>query len=166
MSEDKSEGKAQVKEEVSPKRKPIKKFFKTFVDVKKWSSFDEVSANTKNTWGLFKRLFSRGGGEKRQETYEEAIARLSLNPEEVVARKNNFLYSTMIYAFFALGFFSYLVYLLLNARFLAASLTIVLVALMLVAAYREHFWYMQMSKKKLGCSFKEWLDFVLRRNVK
>jgi len=147
------------------KRKPIKKFFKSFVDVKKWSSYDEVSANTKNTWGLFRRLFSRATGEVRRETYEEAIVRLGLNEEQAIARKNNFLYSSLVYAAFALGFLIYFIYSLIHLRLLAAGLTIMLIVLMSLAAYREHFWYMQMQKKKLGCDFHEWLAFILRRQV-
>ena len=78
---------------VTQKRKPIKMLFKSFVDVKRWSSYDEVSANTKNTLSLFRRLLSRGTNETRHETYEEAIVRLGLNETQVVTRKNNFLYS-------------------------------------------------------------------------
>jgi intracellular multiplication protein IcmV len=171
MSEAKSEDKSEVKSEAKPevtsaetkKRRPIKRFFKSFVDVKTWVSYDEVAANAKNTIGLFRRLTSRGTEEVRHETYEEALVRMNLTPEQVVARKNNFLYSAMIYGAFALGFFLYFSYLLINLHILASFLALIPTVLMLLTAYREHFWYMQMQKKKLGCSFHEWLDFVLGR---
>ena len=57
----------------------VKKFFKSFVDVKKWSSYDDVSANTKTTIGLYRRFFSRSAEPIRQETYEQSVARLNLN---------------------------------------------------------------------------------------
>lgn len=154
---------AAVKQEVVvQKSRPIKKFFKSFVDVKKWSSYDEVSGNAKTTWSLFRRLLHRNDN-VRQETYEEAIDRLGLGQEQLAARKDNFLYSFMIYGFFSFIFFIYFVYLLFNTRLLAAFLVLILMSLMALAAYREHFWYMQMQKKKLGCTFQDWLDFILRR---
>ena len=155
----------EIEKVVTQKRKPIKKFFKSFVDVKRWSSYDEVSANTKNTWSLFRKLVSRGTNETRHETYEEAIVRLGLNETQVVTRKNNFLYSFLVYAAFALGFFIYFIYLLVHLRLLAAGLSIILIVLMSLAAYREHFWYMQMKKKKLGCNFHDWLAFILGRSM-
>ncbi len=149
---------------VNPQKKgPVKKFFKSFVDVKKWVSYDELKSNTKNTWGLFRRLFFSKRQEARRETYEEAIVRLELTPEQIVSRKNSFLYAAIIYGIFAIGFLCYLIYLLNQARFMAAILMLVLTSLMFLATYREHFWYMQMHKKKLGCNFSEWLAFVLRR---
>ena len=81
---------------VTKKRGPVKKFFKSFVDVKKWSSYDEVVSNTKTTWGLFRRLTSHGSQAVRHETYEEAIVRLGLTEEQIVKRKNNFLYSSIV----------------------------------------------------------------------
>jgi len=175
MSEAKSEVKLETKSEAksleiqknanTKKNKPIKKFFKSFVDVKKWSSYDEVSANAKTTWGLFRRLTSRGTKEIRQETYEEAIVRMGLTSEQIVTREKNFLYSAMVYGVFAIGFFLYFIYLLIHIKLVSAGLTLILVALMSLTTYREHFWYMQMHKKKLGCNFSEWLDFVLRRKA-
>ena len=157
--------KAEKKEVVVKKKGPAKKFFKSFVDVKKWSSYDEVSSNTKTAWGLFRRLSNRNK-DVRKETYEDAISRMGLSEEQIHQRKKNFLLSALVYAVFALGFFVYLVYLLINVKLLAASLTLLLVVLMSLATYREHFWYMQMHKRKLGCTFEDWLAFILRRPLK
>lgn len=148
----------------APKRKPVRKFLKTFVDVKKWTSYDEVSSNVKNTASLFRRLIYTKPTEIRQETYEEAIVRLGLTAEQVVVRKNNFLHSALVYALFVVGFFAYFVYMAINFKILAACFSLLLMVLMTLATYREHFWYMQMQKKRLGCNFRDWLAFVLRRS--
>jgi len=154
------------KKVVSQKRKPIRKFFKSFVNVKAWVSYDEIKSNTKNTWSLFQRLIYRGPKEGvRQETYEEAVIRLGLTPEQLLSRKRNFLYSALLYEAFAVAFFIYFIYLLVNLKIIASCLTLILVVLMSVVAYREHFWYMQMQKKKLGCNFKDWVGFILKRSV-
>ncbi len=155
------------KESKAPKERGlVGKFFKSFVDLKKWVSYDEISSNTKNTVGFFRRLFSSQHKEVRHESYEEAISRMGLNDEQIAKRKKIFLQSAMIYGGFALGFVIYFVYLMINLRLLAASLTLIIIALMVVTAYREHFWYMQMDKKKLGCDFHDWIAFILRRDSK
>lgn len=146
----------------APKRKLIKGFFKMFVDVKSWLSYDEVSSNTRSTLNLFRRLFRMDAKQNmRQETYEEAVVRLGLTEEQIISRKRTFLHSSMVYAVFALGFFVYFIYLIIHARILATCFSFILTALMAIFAYREHFWYMQMHKKKLGCNFRDWVGFIL-----
>jgi len=142
---------------------PVKRFFKSFVDVKKWSSYDEVSTNTKTTIGLYRRFFSRSTEPIHQETYEQSVARLNLNETQLANRKRVFLYSALIYSVFALGFLIYFIYLLAHMYLYAACFEFILLGLVAVAAYREHFWYMQMQKKKLGCNFYDWVAFILRR---
>lgn len=164
--EAKLEVKSEVKEASTRKSKPVRSFFKSFVDVKRWSSYDEVSAHTKTTVGLFRRLFSRSIKEVRHETYEEAIARLGLTPEQVIAKKKSLLQQAIIYGIFTLAFFVYFFYLLINIKLVAAGMMLILVVLMALSTYQEHFWYMQMHKKKLGCNFAEWLDFVLWRKAR
>ena len=150
------------KEEIK-KRRPIRAFFKSFVNVRKWSSYDEVANNVKMTGGFLRRLFSRNFKVVNSETYEESVARLHLTAEQLQQRKKVFLYSALIYGVIAMLLFIYFIYLLINLRLLAAFLDLILLTLMTVSAYREHFWYMQMQEKKLGCSFNDWLAFVLRR---
>ena len=65
------------------KRGPVRKFFKSFVDVKRWVSYDEVTGNIKTTFGLFRRLFQGNQGVVYKETYEEAVIRLGLNEQQI-----------------------------------------------------------------------------------
>lgn len=141
----------------------VKKFFKTFVDVKKWSSYDDVSASAKTTVGLYRRLLFSKPKLEHKETYEESVVRLGLSETQLAERKKIFLYSALTYLAFTLAFFTYFIYLLMHAHLYAAFFEFILMSLIAIAAYREHFWYMQMEKKKLGCNFYDWLAFVLRR---
>ncbi|MEI8054409.1 MAG: type IVB secretion system protein IcmV [bacterium] len=145
------------------KSKPVKKFFKSFVDVKKWFSYDEVSANATTTVGLYRKFFSRNTQPIHQETYEQSVARLNLNETQLASRKRTFLYSALIYFVFALVLSIYFIYLLVHMHLYAACFEFILLGVISIAAYREHFWYMQMQKKKLGCSFYDWVNFILRR---
>lgn len=146
------------------KRKPVKSFFKSFVDVKRWVSYDELSINIKTTLNLMRRVFFRSTKKLQSETYEESVARLNLTEEQLTSRKKVFLYSAIIYLFFAIGLFAYFIYLLMGSHLYTAAFDLILVILIAVTAYREHLWYLQMQKRKLGCTFHDWLDFILQRN--
>ena len=146
------------------KRKPVRSFFKSFVDVKRWMSYDELSTNVKSTLGLVRMVFSRSTKQPQPETYEESVARLNLTEEQLISRKKVFLYSALIYSFFAIGLFIYFIYLVVNSHLYAAAFDLILTGLITVTAYHEHLWYMQMQKRKLGCTFHDWLDFILQKN--
>jgi len=145
------------------KKGPVRKFFKSFVDVKRWMAYDEVSGNVKTTFGLYHRLFSPRAKSVYHETYEESIARQNLTEAQLTARKKAFLYSALSYFVFALCLFLYFIQILLNKHLFAAIFDLVLVGILSMLAYHEHFWYMQMQKRKLGCSFHDWICFILRR---
>ena len=155
--------------EVQPQRAKEKKsgrtkgFFKSFVNVKEWVSYDELSTTAETTVGLYRKFFQRKPSQVLQETYAEAVARLGMNEEQQVRKGEGFLYSSLVYAAFTFGLLCYLIYLLAHKHFLASCLDSILVSLGALLAYREHFWYMQMRKKKLGCSFHDWMVFILRR---
>lgn len=147
------------------KRGLIRSFFRSFVDVKKWSSYDYVSSNVKMTIDLFCRFFSRDTKPMYHESYEESVTRLGMTEEQLANRKKVFLCSTLIYSVFAAAFFTYFVYLVAHGYLYAASFVFMLSMTLLLVAYREHFWYMQMQKRKLGCNFGDWVRFIFRREA-
>jgi hypothetical protein len=158
----KTEGKKEESKETK-KRGPVRKFFKSFVDVKRWMAYDEVSGNVKTTFGLYRRLFTSSTKPVYHETYEESIARQNLTEAQLIARKKAFLYSALSYFVFALCLFLYFIQILLNKHLFVALFDLILVSVLFLLAYHEHFWYMQMQKKKLGCNFHDWINFILRR---
>lgn len=164
-TEEKKEATQAIKEtKATKKRGLVRRFFKSFVDVKTWMAYDEVSGNAKTTLGLYRRLFSPNTKPVYHETYEESIARQNLTEAQLAARKKIFLYSAFCYFGFALCLFLYFIYVLLNKHLFAACFNLVLVSTLTLLAYHEHFWYMQMQKKKLGCNFHDWVCFILRRS--
>lgn len=145
-----------------PKKSKVGRFFKSFVDVKTWVSYDELKTNTKSIYSLFVRFFSkRPDRTGYQETFEEAVVRLNLTEKQIYDSRRIFLYSALIYLFISLALIAYAVYLMTKILIVPAIFTLILTAFIIALTYREHFWYVQMSKRKLGCTFQEWLDFVL-----
>jgi len=152
-----------IEKPVKVKRRPIRTFFKNLVNVRRWSNYDRVKDTGKIVFGTAKEFFIREKPEIRTETFEAAIQRMNLREEDVKARKRIFYYYSILYFLFALGLLSYGIYLLINLHFLAAIGSLALMILLLVYAYRESFWYMQMQNRKLGCTYKDWVAFILRR---
>ena len=103
---------------------------------------------------------------KYDKNFAEAMQRLNLTEEQVTEQMKIRLHMALIYIGIALAIFIYAIYLLINGHFFAGILAITLGVLMSVYAYREHFWYMQMKQHKLGCTFKEWVEFTFKIKVK
>ena len=149
----------------SPKTIKKRGFFKSFVDVRSWVSYDEIKANTKSTYGLFKRFFTKKSAKIIcLENFDEAMLRLKLTEKQIHDRKKIFLYSALIYLFIGLILIAYAAYLVKKLYILPAMFTLMLAIFVLALTYREHLWYMQMCKKRLGCNFAEWLEFVFGKN--
>lgn len=149
-----------------PKKGKVGRFFKSFVDVKTWISYDEVKTNTKSIYSLFARFFSsRNKNPILKETFEEAVIRLNLTEKQIIERKKIFLYSALIYLSIALILIAYALHLAVNSHIVLAIFTLILTTFIATLAYREHLWYMQMSRRKLGCSFAEWKDFVFEKKA-
>lgn len=148
------------------KKGVIKSFFGSLLNVRKWSSYDDVKSSAVVLTNLVKDLY---GLNKRNttpqiESFSAAIQRLRLNENDIQQRTRYFLYYAICYFLVALALLAYTIYLMLgNGTILAVLVSFVLTALMLVYSFREHFWYMQMKKRKIGCTMKEWLAFVLGR---
>lgn len=134
---------------------------KTVATLKRRFNFQE--------WGDWGRI--KGGGEyiangARQifvptpthpvETFDEAQKRLRLSDESLIARSRALWRTSVVMAGLAMVLFCYgtyhVVYGTLHSGILSFSLTF----LSLAFAVRYHFWYFQISQKKLGCTLWQW----------
>lgn len=97
------------------------------------------------------------------ETFEEAMQRLGLDEAGLERRKKQCYYTGWFYLACSLILFSYGIYLIANEGYIAGFVAWILCVFAVALAYRESFWYFQMSVRKLGCSFKEYQNFILGR---
>ena len=144
--------------------KVVRSFFGSLVNVKKWSSYDDIVDNAKFVAKSFKDLYKpkKEVGIK-DASFDELVKRLQLSEEDIKQRSKYFLYYFLVYFFSAVCLFGYLSYLIMvNGRLLSILVTLILAVLMLVYALREHFWYMQLKKRKVGCTFKDWFAFIFK----
>lgn len=92
------------------------------------------------------------------ETFAEACARLELTEADIDKRKKEFFIIFNVFAIFALAVFIYSVYLLWQRHVHGGIIGLAATALVLTQVFRYHFWYMQMKKRKLNCSLKDWFQ--------
>lgn len=145
----------------------IRTFFGSIFNVKKWVSYDEISYNGKWIIDSLKLLFSKPKKLTEQElneTFSDAVVRLRMSEIDIVAKTKHFLLTSILYFVIASGLFSYEIYLIIKgAPFLSLIMNFALIGLVGAYAYRESFWYMQMKRRKLGCTFEEWRNYILGR---
>lgn len=137
---------------------------KTFFDPAGWLGYRELKQNTQSTWQVLRELFVAAPETTAEEsiTFEEAMKRHNLTPDAVNEIEKDYLFYAIL--FLALGVFSILFgfYLLFIQRtFIGLLLSIAVASLFGSQAFRYHFWYFQIKRRKLGATFEEWRDALL-----
>ena len=151
------------------KRGILRTFFGSLINIREWINFDEISSHSKIIIKSFKDIFRTKASNESflRETFEEFAERLNLTDAALKKTARNFLYYSILYLAFSIALIIYALYLFSLGRLLAVFATASLACLLLAYAYREHFWYMQIKRRKLHCVFKDWLFFVIgRKNTK
>lgn len=95
----------------------------------------------------------------QQETFEQAIGRLQITEEDLANRKKEFTRLFIIFLVISLSLFSYTMFITITySNIYSFVLGIGVTVLSLANTFKYHFWLTQINKKKLGLTFKEWLD--------
>ena len=131
--------------------------FKPFVNVHQWIGLRNLATMSRGVATAVTNVFVPAKSE-RTESFQEAIERLNLTPQDVQEKQHAFFRIAMVMGAFGVLCLFYMLYLLWSGH-LAAGLIDLIVSLIIFAyAFRFHFWYFQLKNKKLGCTFKEWMD--------
>ena len=140
----------------------IKAYFKPFVNVRGWMGVDNLAEQTRYITSTSKAVFKTQKGTGRVETFEQAMQRMQLTEQDIWQRQQEFMRLAAIFFVVMLVTLSYAFYLLSVGKFLGGIVAGGVTAITLAMAFRYHFWYVQTKKRKLGCTFKEWLDAGFR----
>ncbi len=97
----------------------------------------------------------------RQDTFED-LGNLGVTSEKVREAQQAFRRLYRIFLGISLLVFVYFLYRLFAGHFYTAVISLAVLAMCLSQSFKYHFWFMQIEKKKLGCTFSEWLDYTLR----
>lgn len=137
-----------------------KKVVKPLVDFPRWMDTPTLANNAKMIAGLAKRIFTAPKA-TRTETFEEAMSRLNLTETDIQRRKKEFLRLICIFGLLSILLYAYSFYLLSHSYIRGGILALIVSTIALMRVFRFHFWYFQIKKRKLGCTFKEWLQGLL-----
>ncbi|MBT4963833.1 MAG: hypothetical protein HOI53_05285 [Francisellaceae bacterium] len=136
------------------------KILGVFVNIRadQWFGFSDHKRNTKYITTRAKELFSVEQA-NRTEEFEEAMRRLNISDEQLQSTdryysKLVYLFVTMATILLAYAFYQIFIYKSLLSTIMVFSLSLY----SLVFAFRYHFWRFQLRSRKLGCSFRDWLN--------
>jgi len=137
---------------------------KAVVDrVRTWSDYERTIETVRSLKDYIRRLFVPQRA-RREEDLTQAMQRLQLSQADIHDRMRAFKRLTIIMLLAAVGAFLYSIRLFVQQHWLAGWISLLVVGLPLMLAFRYHFWYFQLKKGKLGCSLREWFwQGLLRR---
>lgn len=137
--------------------KAIKGMLKPLVDLPRWLGWKQISANTANLKDIIVRLFIPQKP-THEETFDQAIARLNLTEEQIQKRYQMFFYQLIFWVSFAVIILGYAIY-LAGRHSPHGFLACIAIALVVLSqAFRAHFWIFQIKQRRLGCTFREYLN--------
>ena len=134
-----------------------KRFGRTFLNFSAWMGTDTLRGYGAYINQSAKRIMKPAQAEV-EETFEEAMKREGLTEADIQKRQKHCFNVAIAFLGLGVAVFAYSIYLLWNGHLMALLLGVGVTGLSLVQAFRYHFWYFQMKQRKLGCTFKEWLN--------
>lgn len=132
-----------------------------------WMGYDSLRQNGL----LIGRIFRRSMGQDKKQkltgmSFEECVAHFNLSEADIQNKIKNMLQIVYFCLILAGLCFAYAIYLFVSAKAMAGFVTLILMSVMLSYAFREHFNYFQMCQRRLGCTMKQWFNFVLKGHKK
>lgn len=132
-------------------------FFKPFVNIHEWLGISQLIVMTRGLREGLQTTF-KVEPKHKDESFQEALKRLNISEADLQTNQQAFLRIALVMAGLSFMALIYVVYLFWQGFLMAGLIALIVSLVMLVLAYRYHFWYFQIKNRKLGCSFKEWLD--------
>lgn len=142
-------------------RDAVKVSRKTFFNPRSWVGLDELKLQFVTITSVLRDLFSVPSP-TREETFDQALARLQIDEKQVEALKKRYLHFSWFFLLCCLLTFAYAFFLLFaHHAILAWLLALSISILFLGQAFRFHFWHYELTVRRLGVSFNEWKNAFL-----
>lgn len=127
--------------------------------VNDWLNTKNHKNNLNYISSSFKETFIPNTNLNNQETFEQAIERLNLTEQDIFDRKKEFFKLFIISLIISLLLFIYTMLITISYKsFYGFILGSSISFLSLTKTFKYHFWLTQINKRKLGLTFKEWLN--------
>lgn len=133
----------------------FKRAVRPFVNVRGWSDYDRTKEQTEGLASSIRDLFLPKPA-RYSETFEQALARYHLTEKDVKKRKRQFMLLTIVQLLLMLFLLYYGATMIFAKQYPGGVVSIAFGFVMLTLALRNHFWFFQLKKRKLGCTLKEY----------
>lgn len=133
----------------------VGKVFKRVINIRYWADWDRVNSLSSSLLRGIKRLFVPSST-TATETFDEALARMNITESDLSLKQKALLRLSIVMVAVAGLVLIYTGYQLFYGSFKAVLVSLVVMLVALVLAFRYHFWYFQIKQRKLGCTYQEW----------
>lgn len=134
---------------------------KPLVNFPKWMGLPYLVDNARAIKYMGKQLALTTTPE-HQETFEEAKARQGLTDQALKSRARQCKFLALLFSAVGVASLCYaFLFHLARGHILAMCMTLMVAAIALCQAFRNHFWYFQIKQQRLGCSVREWFSYLL-----
>lgn len=128
-------------------------------------AYEEAKQNTHYVIRVFRGFFTFGDRGRRGATYKQ-FSDLPYSNKQIQATYDMAKKQCHLFLGFVGLSWLYVLYNLAHHNYIVALLSAIFSIACLAMAFRYHFWMMQITKRKLGCSFKEYWRFLLRKEAR
>jgi intracellular multiplication protein IcmV len=139
--------------------KTVKKNIKPTIDT---SGYRQVKQIGQSLLKLLKHYLSLPQVTRR-ESFSEAIEQLQLTEVDLLERKKHFSRLTILWLLMFILTLGYTIYTVRQQAWLSILPALSISLIMLMQAFRYHFWLFQLRQRKLGCSVYEWWTATFKK---
>jgi intracellular multiplication protein IcmV len=136
-------------------KRSLKRAIKPFTNVRGWSDYDRTKAQTEGLVSSIRNLFVPRAA-RYKESFTEAMDRYHLTEKDLYHRRRQFVLLFLVQLVLMLFLLYYGANMLLAKQYPGGAVAVAFAFVMFTLALRNHFWYFQIKKRKLGCTLKEY----------
>lgn len=145
--------------EKNPTTDLAKVFFNRIFNYKAWIDLNRTKEISYYFLNVIKKiLIPRKIDQTTIKSFDTVMQEMSLTEEDITKKAVTFKRMYLLMLFGAMFFYTYALYQILYGGALGALIATVVAFVCLALAFRYHFWYFQIKKRKLGCTLKEWFS--------
>ena len=146
------------------KQSKIKATAKFLFNVPEWVGTKTISQNTGWLANLIKRTFRvrHFSSAEQASTFADAMQRIGVSESELPSRATHFLHNSLMFLVLAIASLGYMAYLWSRASWLVVLAAFIVFCLFSIRAYFYSFCCFQTRRRRLDCSFKEWLLWLFK----
>ena len=89
-----------------------------------------------------------------------------MTEKDIQERKKGYFLAAMIYAVIGIALLGYCIFVFTTTHPAAGIMALSVGCLALVLALRNHFWFIQIKNRKLGCTYQDWFNFTFHSKNK